>query len=254
MPIVLKSESDIASMRRAGQIVARVHDVLRSMIAPGVTTGELDSAAARVIRDANAAASFLGYHGYPASICASVNDEVLHGIPGSRELLDGDIVSIDVGVYLDGFHADAAFTQGVGAIDAESSRLIEVTERAFWSGAEALRPGGRLGDVAAAIQRVVDDAGFGVVREFAGHGIGRAMHEDPSVPTWGYAGSGSLVRDGMTLAIEPMTTTGAPDVRELDDGWTIVTADGGRGAHYEHTVAVFGGRVTILTSAAEVVI
>ncbi len=254
MPIVLKSESDIAKMRAAGVVVARVHARLRELIAPGVTTGELDGAAAAIIAEAGGAASFLGYHGYPASICASVNDEVLHGIPGPRVLREGDIVSIDVGVLLDGFHADAAFTQGVGAVDSEAARLIEVTERAFWRGVDVLVVGGRLGDLAAAIQAVVESAGFGVVRDYAGHGVGRAMHEDPSVPNWGRPGSGSLIRNGMTLAIEPMTTTGSPDVRVLDDGWTVVTRDGGFAAHYEHTVAVLGDRRIVLTALDEVVI
>lgn len=254
MPIVLKSESDIAAMRAAGVVVARVHAVLRGMIVPGVTTGELDAAAAGVIDDAGGSASFLGYHGYPASICVSVNDEVLHGIPGPRVLRDGDLVSVDVGVLLGGFHADAAFTQGVGEITPEARRLLEVTEAAFWRGVEALVPGGRLGDVAAAIQTLVEGAGFGVVRDYAGHGIGRSIHEDPSVPNWGRAGSGSLVRDGLTLAIEPMTTAGSPEVRVLDDGWTVVTGDGSLAAHYEHTVAVVGGGRVVLTMPDEVVI
>lgn len=254
MPVVLKSESDIAKMRAAGLVVARVHARLRELIVPGVTTGDLDAAAAAIIAEAGGSASFLGYHGYPASICASVNDEVLHGIPGRRQLRAGDIISIDVGVLLGGFHADAAFTAGVGEIDDEATRLIEVTEAAFWRGAEALVPGGRLGDVAVVIQAFVEDAGFGVVRDYAGHGVGRSMHEDPSVPNWGRAGSGSVVRDGMTLAIEPMTTAGSPDVRVLDDGWTVVTVDGGLAAHFEHTVAIVGGRRIVLTAPDEVVI
>ena len=224
------------------------------MIAPGVTTGELDDAAAETIRDAGAAASFLGYRGYPASICASVNDEVLHGIPGRRELRDGDIVSIDVGVMLDGFHADAAFTQGVGEIDAEAARLIKVTELAFWRGIATLTPGERLGDMAAAIQSCVEEAGFSVVRDYAGHGVGRSLHEDPSAPNWGSAGSGSLVREGMTLAIEPMVTTGSPEVRVLEDGWTVVTVDGGLAAHFEHTVAIASGGRMVLTTPAVVVV
>lgn len=254
MPIVLKSDDDIASMRAAGLVVARVHARLRELIAPGVTTGELDDAAAALIADAGGVASFLGYHGYPASICTSVNDEVVHGIPGQRVLQDGDVISVDVGVVLNGFHADAAFTQGVGVIDSRVARLIEITEVAFWQGLNALAPGERLGDVASAIQTVVEDAGYGIVREFAGHGVGRSMHEDPSVPNWGRAGTGALVRDGMTLAIEPMTTTGSPEVRTLDDGWTVVTADGGLAAHFEHTVAISGGRRIVLTTPNEVVI
>lgn len=254
MPIVLKSEREIAKMRRAGLVVAAVHQRLRDTIAPGVTTGELDSVAARVIADAGGVASFLGYRGYPASICVSVNDEVLHGIPGDRALGDADVVSVDVGVHLDGFHADAAFTQGVGKITALAARLIETTEVAFWRGVEVLRPGARLGDVAAVIQASVEEAGFGVIRGFAGHGVGRSLHEDPSVPNWGRAGTGSLVRSGMTLAIEPMTATGSPEVRTLDDGWTVVTEDGGLAAHYEHTVAVLDDRRIVLTAAEEIVI
>lgn len=254
MPILLKSEADIAKMRAAGRVVADVHARLRELIQPGVTTAALDQAAVDIIAAAGGSASFLGYYGYPASICASINDVVIHGIPGSVELHDGDIISIDVGVMLNGFHADAAFTQAVGDIDDESRRLIDVTEAAFWHGVKALVPGGRLGDMAAVIQGFVEGEGFGVVRDFVGHGVGRSMHEEPSVPNWGVAGSGTRVRDGMTLAIEPMVTTGSPEVRELDDGWTVVTVDGGRAAHYEHSVALSGGRRLILTALDEVVI
>lgn len=254
MPILLKTEADIAKMRASGRVVADVHARLRELIQPGVTTAELDQAAVEIIATAGGAASFLGYYGYPASICASINDVVVHGIPGPTVLRDGDIISVDVGVVLNGFHADAAFTQAVGEIDAESQRLIEVTEAAFWRGVEALTPGGRLGDMAAVIQRFVEGEGFGVVRDFAGHGVGRSMHEDPSVPNWGKPGTGSVVRNGMTLAIEPMVTTGSPEVRQLDDGWTVVTQDGGRAAHYEHTVAVSDGKRLILTALDEVVI
>jgi methionyl aminopeptidase len=254
MPVLLKRPTDIDLMRASGVVVAEVHAALRSMIAPGVTTRELDAVAFELIQRAGGHPSFLGYRGYPASICASINDEVLHGIPGDRELRDGDIISIDVGVYLDGFHADAAFTAGVGAISQEAHDLIEITERCFWTGFNEIAEGRRLGDVAAVIQHLAESEGYGVVREYAGHGVGRKMHEDPSVPNWGKPGSGSRIRNGMTFALEPMITAGTPETSILSDGWTVVTVDGSLSAHFEHTIAVTEEGVRLLTIPADGVI
>lgn len=254
MPILLKSPADIARMRAAGAVVADVHARLEELIMPGVTTGELDRAAHDLIVAAGGRPSFLGYHGYPSSICASVNDVVLHGIPGARELSDGDIVSIDLGVHLDGFHGDAAVTYAVGSISAEAKRLIEVTEACFRAGYERMRDGSRLGDVAAAVQQCAESEGFGVIREYTGHGIGRKMHEDPSVLNFGLPGTGTRLRSGMTLAFEPMICAGSPETRVLDDGWTVVMADGSLAAHYEHTVAITDGVPVLLTVQRESVI
>lgn len=238
MPILIKSADDIARMRAAGNVVAAVHARMRELIAPGVTTAELDEAAAAIIAEAGGSASFLGYYGYPASICASVNEEVVHGIPGDRVLQDGDIISVDVGAYLDGFHGDAAATYAVGTVAPELLALIEAAERAFQAGFAAAVPGNRVGDISAAIQRSIEADGYGVVEGYGGHGIGRRMHEDPSVPNLGEAGTGAKLQPGMTLAIEPMLTLGDAAVEELEDGWTVVTVDRKPSAHYEHTVLV----------------
>jgi methionyl aminopeptidase len=247
MPVLLKSASDIDRMRASGIVVAEVHAALRALIEPGITTRELDTVAYDLITSAGGYPSFLNYRGYPASICASVNEEILHGIPGDRVLGAGDIISIDVGVKLDGFHADAAFTAAVGQISADAQELIDVTEQCFWRGYEAIAIGRRLGDVAQIIQAFAESRGFGVVREYAGHGVGRQMHEDPSVPNWGKAGTGSPIRSGMTFALEPMITAGQPETRILPDGWTVITVDGSLAAHYEHTIAIVDDTVTLLT-------
>jgi methionyl aminopeptidase len=254
MPVLLKSQADIERMHAAGAIVMEVHDQLRARIQPGVTTRELDSVAYELILSAGGYPSFLGYHGYPASICASVNDVVLHGIPGDTRLRDGDIISIDLGVKLDGFHGDAAVTYAVGTVSETGQRLIDVTEACFWDGFSQLRDGGRLGDVAAAVQARAESEGFSVVREYTGHGIGRQMHEDPSVPNYGLAGTGPRLRAGMTIALEPMVSSGAPETRVLDDGWTVVMSDGSLAAHFEHTVAIVGSGALVLTSRREPVI
>ncbi len=236
--IVIKRADEIQRMREAGRVVARVLATLGEHIRPGVTTAELEALAEEVIRAAGGRPSFKGYRGFPASICTSVNDEVVHGIPGPRRLALGDIVSVDVGVFLDGYHSDGAYTFVVGEADEGARRLLEVTEAALWAGIEQARAGNRVSDIGHAIQKVVEAAGFSVVREFVGHGIGRSMHEDPQVPNYGEPGRGPRLRPGMTLAIEPMVNEGGPEVRIREDRWTAVTADGSRSAHFEHTVAI----------------
>jgi len=254
VPILIKSAADIEKMRAAGQVVADVHRKMRALIEPGITTGELDAVAAEIIRAAGGSPSFLGYHGYPGNICTSVNEEVVHGIPGERVLVDGDIVSIDAGAYLDGFHGDAAATYAVGRIQPRVQDLIDAAQRAFEAGLAAAVVGNRVGDISAAIQRSIESAGHGVVRGYGGHGVGRRMHEDPSVPNYGDPGTGARLQPGMTLAIEPMLTLGQADVRELADGWTVVTADGKPSSHYEHTVLITDGVPERLTQLAEKVV
>lgn len=251
MAIHIKSAADIEKMRVAGQVVARVHALMAEMIKPGVTTAELDRAARELIEAAGGTPSFLGYHGYPASICASIGPEVVHGIPSDRVLQEGEIVSIDVGAYIDGFHGDAAVTYPVGAISDELAALIEASERAFQAGYAQARAGNRVGDISAAIQASIEGDGYGVVRYYGGHGIGRLMHEDPSVPNYGEPGTGARLQPGMTLAVEPMLTLGSPETRELEDGWTVVTVDGSPAAHYEHTILITDGDAEILTQLRE---
>ena len=235
-------------MRAAGRVVAEMHAAIRELAAPGVSTAALDAAARRVIDRRGARASFLGYHGYPAVICASVNDEVIHGIPGERVLLDGDVLSVDCGAIVDGWHGDAAFTIGIGTVSATARRLIDAAEAALAAGIDSARVGLRLGDVGSAIGAVVSSGGFGSPRQFCGHGIGREMHEDPDVENRGKRGRGLALEAGMVLAIEPMLlASGRDEVRELDDGWTIVTTDGSVAAHVEHTVAITDDGPQILT-------
>lgn len=245
MPITIKSPSDIEKMAAAGRLVAQVHRRMAELVAPGVTTRELDAAAYEIITQAGAHPSFLGHEGYTASICASINDELVHGIPNDRLLADGDVVSIDVGAYLDGFHGDSAVTYAVGTISQSDRDLIDAAEACFRAGLEQVRAGIRLGDVSAAIQKDAESKGYGVIREYGGHGIGRKMWEDPHIPNRGAPGSGPRLQAGMTLAIEPMISIGSPETRGLDDGWTVVMADGANAAHYEHTVLVTadGGRI-----------
>ncbi|MGA7670277.1 MAG: type I methionyl aminopeptidase [Nitrolancea sp.] len=238
MAITLKSARELEIMRRAGKIVAEVLELMRQEVRPGVTTGELDRMSRELIELRGASPSFLGHQGFTASICASVNEEVVHGIPGPRTLVEGDIFSIDVGALLEGYHADSALTLPVGEISDKARRLIEVTEQAFFRGVEFARAGNRIGDISAAVQQVATDAGYGIVRELTGHGIGRSLWEDPTIPNFGRSGTGAVLRPGMTIAIEPMFTIGDARVRILDDGWTIVTDDGELSAHYEHTVLI----------------
>jgi methionyl aminopeptidase len=249
MPIVIKSPADIERMRAAGLLVARVHARMREIIRPGITTAELDRVAAEMIAGAGAEASFLGVGGtYPASICASVDEELVHGIPGPRVLLEGQIVSVDIGAYLNGFHGDAAVTYPVGTISQELQDLIDTAEQCFWAGARAAKAGARLGDVSAAVQHQAESHGYSVIREYGGHGIGRKMHEDPSVLNWGEAGTGTRLQNGMTFALEPMIALGGPETLELADGWTVVMADGRAAAHYEHTLLVNDDEPIILTA------
>jgi methionyl aminopeptidase len=249
MPAAIRSPDDIAAMRKACRVVAEMHDEIRRVVRPGCTTADLDRVARDVIERRGAESNFLGYHGYPAVICTSPNEVIVHGIPGDRVLDEGDIVSIDCGAVVDGWHGDAAFTMGVGTIDAEAQRLIEVTEASLEAAISVLVDGKRLGDVGHAVQKVVEDAGFSVVEDYTGHAIGRAMHEDPQVPNLGRRGKGAKIRVGNVFAIEPMVNIGGPDTAVLDDGWTVVTVDGSWSAHVEHTIAVTEAGPEVLTRA-----
>ena len=248
MAIIIKSPSEIEMMRQAGKIVAATLEVLVEHIRPGVATAELDAIAVREIQSRGGIPSFKDYRGYPASLCVSINDELVHGIPGQRELREGDIVSLDVGAIFGGLHGDAAITVGVGEIKDEAKRLIAVTEGALRAGIAAARHGSRLGDVSAAIQDHVESRGFTVVREYVGHGIGRQMHEEPQIPNFGLPGRGPLLKEGMALALEPMVNVGGWRTRVDDDGWTVRTADGSLCAHFEHTIAITDGEAEILTA------
>ena len=236
-------------MRAAGKVVAEMHSAIREAARPGVTTAHLDRVARDVIEQRGATSNFFGYHGFPGVICASVNDEVIHGIPGSRVLRDGDLLSVDCGAVVNGWHGDAAFTMGVGAISAEAQRLIDTAEAALAAAIQQMRSGRTLGDVGHAIEVVVARAGYGNPRDYCGHGIGRAMHEDPDVENRRRPGRGLALAPGMVLAIEPMLVGGGSDkVHQLDDGWTIVTSDGSLAAHIEHTVLVGANGPEVLTA------
>ena len=247
--ITLKNEAQIAKMREAGALLERVLKELRAKIAPGVTTLELDALAEQMIRDAGTIPSFKGFDGFPASICASPDDQVVHGIPNGTPLRDGQILSVDCGVILDGWQSDSAFTAPVGEVPKEVQDLIRVTEECFWVGIEKAREGNRLGDIGYAIQQHAEAHGYGVVRDLCGHGIGREMHEDPSVPNYGEPGRGIRLKAGMTLAIEPMIALGTWRVFRADDGWTVITRDRKPCAHYEHTIAITGSAPEILSQA-----
>jgi methionyl aminopeptidase len=235
-------------MRAAGRVVAEMHEAIRAAARPGVTTLHLDRVARDVLAARRATSNFLGYHGYPATICASVNDEVVHGIPNERALREGDVLSIDCGAIVDGWHGDAAFTMGIGSIDPEARRLIDTADRALAAAVQAMRADGHLGDIGAAVDAVVKAAGYGSPRDYCGHGIGRAMHEEPDVENRGVAGRGPRLEPGVVLAIEPMLIAGGhDDVMVLDDDWTVVTADGSLAAHTEHTVVVTEHGPEILT-------
>ena len=248
--IQIKAPGQLAIMREAGLVVARTLEAVAAAARPGVTTAELDALAEREIRAAGATPSFLGYHGYPATICTSVNDEIVHGIPSpARRLNEGDIISIDCGAIVGGWHGDAAVTVGVGAISAEHAALLRACEAALWRGLAQARAGGRLGDISHAVEASIAQAGpYGVVEEYTGHGIGTAMHMDPPVPNYGRPGRGPRLRTGMALAIEPMVTIGSPETVLLDDGWTVITADGSWAAHFEHTVAITADGPWVLTA------
>lgn len=250
VPIVIKSPEDIEKMRAASTLVAKVHERLKREIKPGVKTAELDRIAREMIEAAGATPSFLGYHGYPAAICTSIDDELVHGIPGDHALEEGQIISIDVGAYLDGFHGDAAATYPVGKVSDEKAELIAAAEGCFWAGFEHVRAGNRIGDVSAAIQAYAESREYGVIREYGGHGVGRRMHEDPSILNFGLPGTGARLQSGMILAIEPMISLGSFETRQLEDGWTVVMADGSASAHYEHTVLVTDGDPEVLTNSS----
>jgi methionyl aminopeptidase len=247
MGVVIKSPEEVAAMREAGRIVARLLQTIAKEVKPGVRTRHLDAVCVEELARHGAQSSFLNYHGYPAHICTSINDEVVHGIPGDRTLCEGDIVSIDVGVKYRGFQGDGAVTVGVGKISQEARKLIEVTEGALHAGIGAAKQDVHLGEISAAVQSYVEANGFSVVREYTGHGIGREMHEDPQIPNFGERGEGPVLKRGMTLAIEPMVNAGIWKTKVRDDQWTVVTADGSLSAHFEHTIAVTNGRAEILT-------
>ena len=245
--ITLKTPQEIEKMRKAGRVVATTLEALRAAAQVGMTTGDLDELARQKIAEAGAIPSFKGYHGFPGHICASVNEEVVHGIPGNRVLKEGDILSVDLGAIVEGYHGDSAITFPIGSISPEIQLLLQVTEESLYKGIQAAIVGNRLGDVSSAIQTHVDSYQFGIVREFVGHGIGSQMHEDPKIPNYGPPHQGPLLKAGMTLAIEPMVNLGTPDVRILDDQWTVVTRDGKPSAHFEHTILITENGPEILT-------
>lgn len=248
--ITLKSSHEIDLMRQAGKITAAARALAGEMVRPGVTTQEIDKAVEEFIRKQGAVPSFLNYNGYPASACISVNDEVIHGIPGKRVLQEGDIVSIDVGAYIGGFHGDCAATFVCGKISDEAQRLIDVTRQSFFEGIKFAKEGYRVQDISAAVQTYVEGHGFSVVREFVGHGVGAHLHESPEVPNFGRSGRGPRLLRGMTLAIEPMVNLGGAAILQLNDGWTVKTRDGKLSAHYENTILITDGEPEILTAPA----
>ncbi|MDQ2784204.1 MAG: type I methionyl aminopeptidase [Chloroflexota bacterium] len=245
--MTLKSAQEIAKMRAAGRVVAEALEAMRAAIRPGVTTAQVDAVGEAVIRKAGATPSFKGLYGFPASVCVAVNDEVVHGIPGKRTLRNGDIIKVDTGAFLNGWHGDATLTVPVGEIDEESQRLVATTYDALLAGIEQCRPGKRIGDIGHAIQQYGESRGYGIVRQYVGHAIGRRIHEEPQVPNYGDPGVGTLLRKGMVLTIEPMLTVGTYETHTLPDKWTVVTNDGKRAAQFEHTVAITDGDPEILT-------
>jgi len=245
--ITIKGTREFAAMRTAGKVVARIHRQLREAAVPGVTMLELDRMAARIIAEGDCTPNFLNYHGFPAHVCLSPNEVIVHGIPDERRVAEGDILSLDAGAIYQGWHADAALTFAVGVIPAEVQALLDATEKALWAGIEASVPGARLGDVGHAIEAVAVEAGLGVVREYTGHGIGRQMHEEPQVLNYGEPGRGMRLKPGMAIAIEPMFNLGGEQTRVLEDGWSVVTADGSLSAHFEHTIAITKDGPEVLT-------
>jgi methionyl aminopeptidase len=236
--IVCRSQAEIEKLRAVNQLVGRILAELREMVAPGVTTAQIDAVAEQRVREAGAEPAFKGYHGYPATVCASVNDQVVHGIPSARPLSEGDVLSIDMGARMDGFFGDCAVTVPVGRVADEAQELLRVTEEALFHGIDAVKPGARISDIGAAVQQHVEAHGFSVVREFVGHGIGTELHEEPQIANYGPGGRGPRLSEGMVLAIEPMVNAGAAEVVTLNDQWTVVTADRKLSAHFEHTVAI----------------
>jgi methionyl aminopeptidase len=251
--IIKKSPEELERMRRAGAVVAKAFDAAREKIKPGLRTRELDALIERVIRSEGCTPSFKGYRGFPASACISLNEEIVHGIPGPRKLREGDLVKLDVGAIYEGYHGDSAWSFYVGdVVPPEIDKLMRVTEESLWAGIREARAGSRVGDISHAVQEVVEAAGFSVVREYVGHGVGAQLHEDLQVPNYGPAGRGPLLEEGMTIALEPMVNVGDWRTKVLGDDWTVVTADGTLSAHYEHTIAVTSGEAEVLTVRAEV--
>ncbi|RKN65214.1 type I methionyl aminopeptidase [Paenibacillus ginsengarvi] len=248
--IICKSEAELELMREAGRIVAETHRLMLKSVQPDITTRELDHIAETYIRNQGAIPSFKGYNGFPASICASVNDELVHGFPGDRKLKEGDIVSIDIGAQYRGYHGDSAWTYPVGTVSDTARKLLEVTERSLYAGLAKAKEDVRLYTISHAIQACVEEEGFSIVREYAGHGIGQNLHEEPDIPNYGMPGHGPLLKAGMVLAIEPMVTAGERYVRTLEDNWTVVTVDGSLCAHFEHTIAITSNGFEILTQSA----
>ena len=254
MGIRIRSAGDLEKMKRAGYVVALCHQRVEAAIAPGVTTQDLDDIVRDTLAETGATSNFLGHHGFTGRICASVNEEVVHGIPGPRKLEDGDIIAVDIGAIVDGFHGDSAWTYPVGTISEEDQRLLRDTEGALYAGLAQATAGKRLGDVGHAIEEYASSRGLGILREWGGHGIGREMWEEPHIPNWGDPGTGLRLKKGMTVAIEPMLTLGGDEVDVLDDEWTVVTVDGSRAAHFEHTIAITDGEPLILTQRLESVL
>ena len=248
MSIIIKSPGEIMAMRRAGEVVVSILKILADEIKPGITTRQLDDITVRELAKHKAISSFKGYRGFPASLCVSINEEIVHGIPQRRVISEGDIVSLDFGAIVDGFHSDAAITVGVGIISPEASRLLMVTKGALEAGIQAARPGAHLGDISAAIQGYTDSKGYSVVREYTGHGIGREMHEDPLIPNFGSPGIGPVLRKGMVMALEPMVNTGGWKTKVKKDNWTVVTSDNSLSAHFEKTIAITDGAAEVLTA------
>jgi len=251
MSIVIKKERQIRAMREAGQVVARVLELMERRIEPGMTTMELDILAEKETRALGAKPSFKGYRGFPACVCISVNEQIVHGIPGMRVIKEGDIVSLDYGAIMNEYHADAALTVAVGESGLRARNLISATQEALTAGIDAARSGGRLGDISAAIQRRAEFSGYGIIREYSGHGVGKALHEDPLIPNYGQAGTGPELQTGMALAIEPMLTLGGWRTKVGLDNWVVSTADGSLSAHYEHTILITEGKAEILTAVNE---
>ena len=243
----IKSASELEAMRKAGQVVARMIAAIKEAVEPGITTKQLDTVAAKELKRQGAKPAFLGYMGFPATICTSVNEQIVHGIPGDRVLKEGDLVKVDVGAIVDGLYGDSAMTLPVGQVSAEAMRLIETTKNSLDAAIEVVKSGNRLGDIGAAVQEYAESRGYGVVREYVGHGIGRNLHEEPQIPNYGVAGRGALLHAGMVIAVEPMVNVGTWRTQALEDGWTVVTADGKLSAHFEHTMAIGEHGAEVLT-------
>jgi len=246
---VRRNADELNKMRRAGKVVAEMHEKTREAIRPGVTTMDLNKIAADVIERRGARSNFLNYHGFPAVICTSPNDMIVHGITGDYVLVEGDIISVDCGAIIEGYHGDAAYTAGVGTITAAAARLIEVTERSLWAGIDQMTKGNRLNEIGRAVQQVAEAAGYGVVREYVGHAIGTAMHESPQVTNYWPGKPGPTLKEGMVFAVEPMINIGSPSTYQLDDGWSVMTADGSLSAHFEHTIAITDNGPEVFTLA-----